>query len=501
MRILLVFLTLALPLLAQAQASAKPDLVLPDGGTYFGPLRNNRPQGQGRVEWKGGAQYEGGFENGQFEGEGRLRGPDGRRYVGSFARGKFQGKGRAEMPSREIFESDFSDGEFTGSGTYSNPNGARYRGEFLKWSMHGEGRFTDSNGDIYEGTFSNGALNGKGRAINKNGAKYEGEFKAGLFEGQGTMRMPNGDEYRGGFARGVFDGQGTLRYAAPKADGSTQASGVWKQGKLDAQAELAQAALNVERALFQQRPLLDQALASLAPSQAGRINLYLLAIAGDGSQEVFRREAEFVRGKFDSDYGTRSRSVALVNSRSTVESAPMATLTSIRETLRAIAAKMNKDNDILFVFLTSHGSNDHEFRLAQNAMLLRGMRPADLAGLLKETGARWKAVVVSACYSGAFIDALKDDQTLVIAASRADRQSFGCADANDFTYFGRAFFKEALGPGTKSFDEAFKRAQALVNEWELRDKKAGSETSQPQIHSPKPVADHLRRWWAQPRGR
>ena len=43
---------------------------------------------------------------------------------------------------------------------------------------------------------------------------------------------------------------------------------------------------------------------------------------------------------------------------------------------------------------------------------------------------------------------------MVITAARADRTSFGCADENDFTYFGRAFFNEAL-PASGSFFEAF----------------------------------------------
>ena len=67
-------------------------------------------------------------------------------------------------------------------------------------------------------------------------------------------------------------------------------------------------------------------LASLAPSDPTRINLYLLAIAGDGTQEVFRREVDFVRNEFDASYGTKGRSLVLVNSRNTLDSAPMATL-------------------------------------------------------------------------------------------------------------------------------------------------------------------------------
>ena len=369
--------------------------------------------------------------------------PDGGRYYGQLRSGIPHGKGRYEARGGEVYEGEFRNGEMVGQGSFSRPDGTRYSGEFARWKPHG-----------------------KGRLVEAGGAVYEGEFKDGLYDGEGTLRTPKGEVFAGRWNKGLY---------------------------FDA-AEAQRTALAVEAALYSQRALLDQALAALAPSQAGRINLYLLAVAGDGSLEVFRREVEFVREQFDRDFGTRGRSVALINSRNTLASAPMATHTSLREALRAIAAKMNRERDILFVFLTSHGSKEHELRLHQNHILLRGLRPADLAALLKESGARWKVVVVSACYAGGFIEPLKDERTLVIAAARHDRQSFGCADSADLTLFGRAFFKEALA-SSRSFDEAFGKAQTLVGEWEKRDKI--EEASLPQIHSGHEIGEHLRRWWAQ----
>ena len=105
--------------------------------------------------------------------------------------------------------------------------------------------------------------------------------------------------------------------------------------------------------------------------------------------------------------------------------------------------------------------------LNQNGMDLRDLSAADLGRLLRESGIRWKVVVISACYSGGFVDPLKDDGTLVITAARHDRQSFGCADENDFTYFGRAYFKEAL-PQASSFQDAFRKAEGIVREMELQ---------------------------------
>jgi hypothetical protein len=430
-------------------AAQTPMAITPDGGRYYGSLRDGKLQGHGRIEWDNGNLYEGAFEDGVFSGRGRLKGADGRLYDGDFARGQFNGRGRFESPSGEIYEGDFQAGEFTGRGTYSRPDGARYRGEFLKWRLHGKGRFVDNSGDIYEGEFKDGA----------------------------------------------FDGEGVLTYSRARPDGRTEVRGLFHNWRPADDQDQRQAGLAVESALLAQRRLLDEALAALAPGRPGVIDMYLLAVAGDGSQEVFRREVEYVRSQFDERYGTGGRSIALVNSRSTTASAAMATQLSIGEALKTIAARMNRDEDILFLFLTSHGSREHQLALRQNHMTLRDLPARELGQWLKESGIRWKVVVVSACYSGGFIEPLRDDSTLIITAARHDRASFGCADENDFTYFGRAYFKEAL-PGARSFQDAFVRADALVAAWEKKEQPK-EERSLPQLHSTPAINQQLARWWAQ----
>jgi hypothetical protein len=437
---------------------------------------------------------------GRFAGEGELTYADGRKYRGNFVRGEFHGKGRYEKAD-QVYEGDFEKNEFTGNGVFTTKDGTRHEGRFLKWRPHGAGRFTDTNGNIYEGNFEDGDLVGAGQLWGKAGGSYEGEFKQWRFHGKGVLRLPNGDVYGGQFNYGIYDGQGTLTYAKPRPDGSTEVSGVWRYGRLVDERAERQAQENVEAALYNQRALLDKALASLVRRNPAKINLYFLAIGGDGSQEVFRREVEFVRSQFDREFGTTGRSLALINSRSTMRSVPMATVTSIRESLKAIAARMDKETDILFLFLTSHGSKEHEFTLNQERMQLRGLSASELGKLLNETGIRWKVVVVSACYSGGFINAVTDDHTLVITAARHDRRSFGCADENDFTYFGRAFFKDAL-PTSSSFQDAFRKAEVLIREREAADETAGSAGTEeshslPQIQESPAVAQYLQRWWSQ----
>jgi hypothetical protein len=521
----------ALVAAAPALAQPKPDALTPDSGRYYGPLRNGQLHGEGRIEWRNGSVYEGGFVDGLMSGRGKVRWAsggsyegefrdgmidgqgemsyaDGRKYRGGFLLGNPHGKGRHQNPEGEIHEGDFSKGEFTGSGTYQRRDGTRYEGEFVNWRLHGRGRFTDPGGIVYEGTFVNGDLDGKGTQTGPRGIRYAGEFKQWRFHGQGELHLPNGDVYRGAFANGNYEGQGTLSYAKALPDGTKQQSGVWRHGMLEAEQREQRrlAGANVETALYNQRALLARALDALAPREAGRINLFLLAVGGDGSQEVFRREVEFVRRQFAERFDTGKRTVALVNSRTSVQTAPMATVTSIREALAALAARMDRREDILFVFLTSHGSRQHDLVLNQNGMDLPDLSAADLGRLLRESGIRWKVVVISACYAGGFLEPLKDDGTLVITAARHDRQSFGCADENDFTYFGRAYFEKAL-PQASSFQDAFRKAEGIVREMELQapaqptpgGKPATAEHSLPQMHSPAAIEKQLQRWWTQKR--
>jgi hypothetical protein len=503
----------------------------PDGGTYIGHFANYEFDGEGRYQMTDGKvyvgsfhkglydgmgkwideseEYIGQFKRGKFSGKGELKYKAGQKYSGEFANGLFQGKGRFETSDGQIYEGEFNQGVFAGNGIYQRKDGARHVGSFKKWRPDGEGIYTDAKGNVYKGTFVDGAMTGKGVFIGKDGRRYEGDFKDWKYEGQGVYRTAAGDEYKGGFRYGLYDGQGTLVYATPQQDGRTKDAGTWSYGEFENKEAAKKTKLDVETALYNQRALLDRTLAEIAPHKPDEINLYLLAIAGDGAQEVFHRETEFVRKQFDRDYGTQGRSVILVNSRNTIANAPMATVTSIRESLMAIAGKMDKAQDILFLFMTSHGSKTHEFSLDQNGMDLRNLEAKELGKLLKETGIRWKVVVVSACYSGGFIDPLKDDHTMVITAARHDRTSFGCADENDFTYFGKAFFKESL-PNSDSFSQAFGKAKTLIADWETEDTKkseaskdtAGQKAaevthSEPQIYHSASIDDYLKKWHAQ----
>ena len=478
--------------------SGKGRLESPGDFTYEGDFAFDLFDGQGHYV-ENGYEYRGGFKRGRYSGEGESTSPDGSKYRGTHVQGRWEGKGRFENTSKEVYEGDFKASEFTGKGLYKRPDGWRYEGEFRNWRPHGAGKYYTPDGSYFQGRFEGGDIAGRGKYVDNDGTLYDGHFQNWRYHGQGELKLPNGDVYRGQFQHGFYHGKGTLTYARARG-GKTQETGTWQMGSLDGGKD-ARPTADVETAIYTQRKLLDDTLAGIAANDPSKTEMYVLAVAGDGSQEVFRREVEFVRKQFADRFGTGERTVALINSRTTLATAPMATVTSIAEAVKAIAAKMDRENDILFVYLSSHGSPELGLYLNQSSIQMRSLGAKSLAAILKENGIRWKVVVVSACYAGGFIYPLRDDGTMVIAAARSDRKSFGCADENDFTYFGEAYFRDAL-PQSTSFAEAFEKAKTIVEKREAEQQPKGAkpkeeEFSRPQMHNPEKVDAYLRKWWTQ----
>lgn len=232
-----------------------------------------------------------------------------------------------------------------------------------------------------------------------------------------------------------------------------------------------------EEVLYRQPELLENALEKMQPGRKGVIDVFFVGLAGYGRQDVFMREVDSVALLMRTRFGAEGRSVKLVNNPKTLLDTPIATLTSLRATLNRVAELMNGDEDVLVLFLTSHGSADHKFSLDLWPLKLNELDPGALRKALDESGIRNRVVVVSACYSGGFVEPLRDDNTLVITAAARDRNSFGCGNENEWTYFGRAYFDEGLRK-THSFTDAFRIAMPLIEERERAEK---FEPSRPQM--------------------
>ena len=84
---------------------------------------------------------------------------------------------------------------------------------------------------------------------------------------------------------------------------------------------------------------------------------------------------------------------------------------------------------------------------------------------------------------------------LNITAAAADRTSFGCSDTRDLTYFGEAFYRDAL-PGATDLRTAFQRAKATIAQ---REQAEDIEASNPQAFFGAAIEKQLSQLGAQTR--
>src|SRR5215203_3464255 len=203
----------------------------------------------------------------------------------------------------------------------------------------------------------------------------------------------------------------------------------------------------------------------------GLSDAYIVSFGLFGPESVFESEARGAARVLQAWFGATVEPVVRFNSKRRA----FATTRTVAATLRAAGAAMDRDKEVLVVVLSSHGSPD-------GLAIVAGRRedaltPVQLRQMLDASGAKYRVVIISACYSGVFVPALADRRTLVITAAAADRPSFGCEDGATWTYFGDAFFNRALRTAP-SLALAFDQARRLVT---AREKREGFEPSNPQL--------------------
>lgn len=230
------------------------------------------------------------------------------------------------------------------------------------------------------------------------------------------------------------------------------------------------------RLLFAQPAKIDAAVEDLSPREPGRPNAFFVGFAGFGSQKVFAEEVALAEQVIGGRFGATDHSLRLVNDRRDLGSLPLATPMGLRRALSRVASRMDVAEDVLFLVLSSHGAPGGVVNVENGTLPLGQLTTDKLAAALRESGIRWKVVIVSACYSGAFLDTLRDEDTIVLTAAARDRTSFGCDDTRDLTYFGEALFRDAL-PGAPTLRAAFERVRVDIARREAAE---GVEASLPQ---------------------
>jgi hypothetical protein len=140
---------------------------------------------------------------------------------------------------------------------------------------------------------------------------------------------------------------------------------------------------------------------------------------------------------------------------------------------QSLAVASSKGPGGCLLYLTSHG-------LPQGALVGEEiMSPAFAARMVDNAcGKKPTVVVISACYSGVFVNRLAAPNRMVLTAARPDRSSFGCGESDTYPYFD-ACVLESL-PTVKTFPALGRAAQGCVAKRETAERL--SPPSEPQMN-------------------
>lgn len=218
-----------------------------------------------------------------------------------------------------------------------------------------------------------------------------------------------------------------------------------------------------------QHQRMEAALAALQPQRRGVVDAYVLSV-GFWDDHVFESEAVGAASVLGQRFNAQGRTLVLTNGEGpgTARKYPGARPYQLASALGRVGEIMDKNEDVLVLFLTSHGNQDGSIAIQEQYRTRFALRPQFLREALDETGIKNRLIIVSSCFSGAFIPALANDNTIILTAAAHDRTSFGCQPERDWTYFGEAFINQAMRQNRPLMD-AFGTAKLLIESWEARE--------------------------------
>ena len=113
-----------------------------------------------------------------------------------------------------------------------------------------------------------------------------------------------------------------------------------------------------EQVFYAQQQRMQDSIDKLAPRAPGKTNLYLISFAGDGEENVFRNEVDYVEKLFSERFDAKGRILTLVNNPSTLDRRPIASLSNLEIAIDALGKKLDPNDDVLM----RHDVGNHRFR-------------------------------------------------------------------------------------------------------------------------------------------
>jgi hypothetical protein len=214
-------------------------------------------------------------------------------------------------------------------------------------------------------------------------------------------------------------------------------------------AKLEPHAVDQKRLNKAQPALVAAATRQVDSAPRGKPQVYVITIAAGGSQALFGREAHAVQGIFASQLGAGSPSVVLSNASLDLFKTPMASRENLSAVLDAIGTRFDPERDMLLLYLTAHGAPQAFVQTdLPDAKQLEPLDAEFLSGALGKARINRRILVISACFAGSWIPALRSPDTIILTAASPYQPSFGCDDRRTYTWYGAALIDGGLGKGS-----------------------------------------------------
>lgn len=192
-------------------------------------------------------------------------------------------------------------------------------------------------------------------------------------------------------------------------------------------------------------------------------------VAGDTAAPVFDNAVARFRSLL------HGHTIASIHSFSADDSRVAAGDVATVDNITAALAQLPRRPDAgCLVFITSHGGRDGVVLKADLDYEQR-LSPVRLGDMLDNScGTRPTVAIISACYSGIFLDDAAPNR-IILTAARSDRTSFGCGADFDYTYYDSCLLD--AWPHAANFHLLYETIVRCVRE---KERKLGVTPSEPQ---------------------
>ena len=204
-------------------------------------------------------------------------------------------------------------------------------------------------------------------------------------------------------------------------------------GRLFLHAKPVLACLKTTEETHMKTALMGLTLALMLPVSA-QAAWHAIMVSGDDSIRNFDNSRDAL-GELFAAKGLAAENQHHLNSQFSLEAKPPAD----QATLQALALSFTQLNirpeqDACLFYVSSHGKQG-------DGVYMKRVHDGQLTPAQLNTALNWTCgtaptvVMVSACYSGQFIQPLRADNRIIMTAASAQRPSFGCSEAQEYTFW------------------------------------------------------------------